>query len=353
MGWTILLLAIGLLLIIKGGDVFVDAASWMAEKTGIPRLIIGATVVSLATTLPEMLVSFIAAGGGKVDMAIGNAVGSVTVNIGLIMGIALICIPTAVRRRDYLLKSVLMLGAALILMAFGFTGTIGLVPNVLLLVIFVVAMWDNVHQARLAMKSQLPPAPEAAGQKADDGAIAYIVAKKPAAACGGEAVLGAAVARGKTTGREVAANLAKFVLGAAAIVVGSQLLVDNGSALALLLGVPERIIAVSVVAIGTSLPELVTTLSAIAKKQCSLSVGNIIGANIIDLTLILPISSLIAGKALPVSSQFATVDLPACFAVGCIALIPTLITGKFRRAQGIFMVVFYVAYLVFTTLVLG
>ena len=96
-----------------------------------------------------------------------------------------------------------------------------------------------------------------------------------------------------------------------------------------------------------------TTLTAIDKKENSLSVGNIIGANIIDLTLILPISSLIAGKALPVSSQFAMVDMPACFIVGCMALIPMLFSQKFRRSQGIVMVVCYIAYLLFTTLVLG
>lgn len=122
---TVLLLIVGLVLIIKGGDFFVDAASWMAEASGIPKLIVGATVVSFATTLPELLVSIFAAldaraaealspgsGIGMVDMSIGNAIGSVTANLGLIMGIALVAIPMAIRRKDYMLKMILMLVAA-------------------------------------------------------------------------------------------------------------------------------------------------------------------------------------------------------------------------------------------------
>ena len=101
----------GIILIVKGGDYFVDAASWIAEVSGVPKLIVGATIVSLATTLPEMLVSLMAAAQGKVDMAVGNAVGSVTANIGLIMALSVLCMPVAILRGDYLLKSALMLAA--------------------------------------------------------------------------------------------------------------------------------------------------------------------------------------------------------------------------------------------------
>ena len=124
---VILLFAVGIILIVKGGDYFVDAASWMAEVSGIPKLIVGATVVSFATTLPELLVSAFAAAQGKVDMSIGNAVGSVTANLGLIMAIALICMPTVIKRRDYMLKSCLMLGAALFLVVFGAGGELALI----------------------------------------------------------------------------------------------------------------------------------------------------------------------------------------------------------------------------------
>lgn len=313
---VILLFAVGIVLIVKGGDFFVDAASWMAEVSGIPKLIVGATVVSFATTLPELLVSAFAAAQGKVDMSIGNAVGSVTANLGLIMAIALICMPTVIKRKDYMLKSCLMLGAALFLVVFGAGGELALLPGVLLLLIFIVAMVENIHEARLGMREEEREVEKGAKQK-------------PAQ-------------------KEVVVNLAKFIAGTVGIVLGAQLLIDNGSELARFIGVPERIIGVTIIAIGTSLPELVTTISAIAKKQASLSVGNIIGANIIDLTLILPISSMIFGGSLPVSRQVAMIDLPACLLVGCIAVIPALIGKKFRRSQGIVLLFTYAAYVVIT-----
>lgn len=313
---VILLFAVGIILIVKGGDYFVDAASWMAEVSGIPKLIVGATVVSFATTLPELLVSAFAAAQGKVDMSIGNAVGSVTANLGLIMAIALICMPTVIKRRDYMLKSCLMLGAALFLVIFGAGGELALIPSILLLVIFIVAMAENIHKARLGMREE--EREEEAGLK-----------QKPAP-------------------KEIALNIIKFIAGTVGIVLGAQLLIDNGSELARFIGVPERIIGVTIIAIGTSLPELVTTITAIAKKQASLSVGNIIGANIIDLTLILPASAMIYGGGLPVSRQVAMIDLPACLLVGCIAVIPALISQKFRRSQGIVLLFTYAAYVVIT-----
>ena len=313
---VILLFAVGIILIVKGGDYFVDAASWMAEVSGIPKLIVGATVVSFATTVPELLVYAFAAAQGKVDMSIGNAVGSVTANLGLIMAIALICMPTVIKRRDYMLKSCLMLGAALFLVIFGAGGELALIPSILLLVIFIVAMAENIHEARLGMREE--EREEEAGLK-----------QKPAP-------------------KEIALNIIKFIAGTVGIVLGAQLLIDNGSELARFIGVPERIIGVTIIAIGTSLPELVTTITAIAKKQASLSVGNIIGANIIDLTLILPASAMIYGGGLPVSRQVAMIDLPACLLVGCIAVIPALISQKFRRSQGIVLLFTYAAYVVIT-----
>ena len=140
---VILLFAVGIILIVKGRGLFCGCGIWMAEVSGIPKLIVGATVVSFATTLPELLVSAFAAAQGKVDMSIGNAVGSVTANLGLIMAIALICMPTVIKRRDYMLKSCLMLGAALFLVVFGAGGELALIPSILLLAIFIIA-WRRI-----------------------------------------------------------------------------------------------------------------------------------------------------------------------------------------------------------------
>ncbi len=311
---VIFLFLVGIVFIVKGGDFFVDAASWIAEVSGIPKLIVGATIVSLATTLPEMLVSVMAAAKGSVDMAIGNAVGSVTANIGLIMAISLICMPGVIRRADYLMKSVLMLAAAILVVMSGVSGQMGTAITVAMIVIFCFFLWENISSAKRSMKASA----DAAGRRKIEGR------------------------------KEVAVNLVKFVVGAIGIVWGADLLVDNGSALAAMVGVPERVIGVTIIAVGTSLPELVTTVTAIIKKQSSLSVGNILGANIIDLALILPLCSLVSGKALPIAATSARYDLPACLLVGCIAVIPAMAFQKFQKWQGILLLCVYAVYLYLT-----
>ena len=322
---AVFLLGVGIALIVKGGDFFVDAASWFAEISGIPKLIVGATVVSFATTLPELLVSAFAAFEARatgdpelVDMAIGNAVGSVTANLGLIFAIALIAMPTVIRRKDYLLKMCLMLGASAAVVGFSllFEG-IELFSSIVLLAIFAVAMFDNIREAVITVR-----------------------AEKAANIENGE--------KEKATRRNVIVNIVKFVLGAAGIVFGADLLVDNASTLASLCGVSDRVISVTIVAIGTSLPELVTTLTAIVKKQASLSAGNIIGANIIDLTLILPVCAVISGGTLPVVGTVGVLDMPACLLIGAVACIPTLITKKFARWQGVLLLGLYAVYMVLT-----
>ena len=311
---TILLFVIGIVFVVKGGDYFVDAASWIAEVSGIPKLIIGATIVSVATTLPEMLVSVMAAVQGKVDMSIGNAVGSVTANLGLIMAISLICMPGMIKRKDYFLKSILMLFAALVIVLCGFSREINLIFSCVLIVIFVIFFGDSISEAKKAVTTSRNKAK----------------AKK------------------RLEKKVILINIIKFVVGAAGIVWGADLLVDNGSELARLVGVSERIIGVTLVAVGTSLPELITTITAIVKKQSALSVGNIIGANIMDLTLIMPLSALISGQALPISDASAMIDLPACLLVGLIAIVPALLFSKFGRWQGFALLGVYACYVVIT-----
>lgn len=312
---TILLFVVGLVLIIKGGDYFVDAASWMAEVSGIPKIIVGATVVSIATTLPEMIVSCIAAAQGKVDMSIGNAVGSVTANTALIMAIALIFMPTVIKRKDYAVKSVLMLAASLTLAVVGMLKGMTIISAVVLCVIFVAFAYDNVHTATKVLKLQNAGAENT---------------KAP---------------REKPEGKVIAINVVKFVFGTAGIIIGARLLVDKGSELARLAGVSEAIISITMIAIGTSLPELVTTVTAIVKKQHELSVGNVLGANIIDLTLILPICTFINGGQLPVSAQSMYLDMPICLLAGAVAVVPALALKKFTRVNGVALLAIYAAYL--------
>lgn len=307
--YVVIMFIIGLVLIVKGGDVFVDAATWIAEATGIPKFIIGATVVSFATTLPELLVSSIAAVKGQNDMAIGNAVGSVTANVGLIMSISVLCIPALVKRKEVAFKGALMILAVAALFAFSTDLNLNLWQSIIMIAIFAVFMVENLISGKKALG----------------------VAEEEQ--------------RPKATAKAMAVNIIKFIIGAAGIVVGADLLVDDGTVIATKLGVSEAIIGVTIIAVGTSLPELVTTLTAIAKKQSDLSIGNIIGANIIDLTMILPICAFLSGGTLPVGKQSAFLDMPICLLVICIAIIPTLIFKKLSRWQGALMVCIYIGYI--------
>lgn len=323
---TILLFLIGIVLIVKGGDFFVDAAAWMAKASGIPQVIIGATIVSLATTLPEMLVSVIAAVDGKVDMAVGNAVGSVTANIGLIMALSLLFMPGIINRKDYVPKSILMFCSSLVIVASGRVGSIDLFLSAVLMIFFVLFLIENIRSTQRSINKNT-----AALHAAENTATVSLPASKT-----------------DTEKSVVITNIIKFIAGTIGIVVGANLLVNNGSELARYIGISERIIGVTLVAVGTSLPELVTTITAIVKKQSSLSIGNILGANIIDLTLILPISMFCAGKPLPIAISSATLDFPACLLVGCIAVIPMMITSRFKRWQGFALLAVYTIYLVLT-----
>ena len=309
---TVLLFLLGLLLIIKGGDWFLDGAVWIAEATGVPRFIIGATIVSLATTLPELTVSVTGTLQGEVDLAVGNAVGSVTANLGLILGLSLVCIPSAVRRSQFQLKALLMVLGAALLMVLSRGGVLRALPGTLLFAVFALYIWSNLRDARAGMAEEREAHPK----------------------------------RRAISRPQMMEKLFLFALGITAIVIGSQLLINYGSELALLMGVPASIIGVTMVAIGTSLPELVTTLTAIAKKEASMSVGNIIGANVIDLTLILPVCAAISGGRLAIVSQTTALDLPACLLLCCLAVLPPLLAGRFFRWQGVAILSLYAAYIV-------
>lgn len=304
-----ILFAVGLVLIIKGGDYFVDASVWIAKVSGIPQFIIGATIVSIATTMPELIVSLMAALDGKVDMAIGNAVGSVTANSGIILALSVIIAPFAIRSKDYVLKTFLLILSILSLYIFSLTGKLSPIGCIILAVIFLIFIYENLKSAKNA-------------KSINGDEVKISVSKK-----------------------EIYTNVGKFILGCAGIVIGARLLVDNGTIIAQILHVPDSIISVTMIAIGTSLPELITAITALRKKQGALSAGNIVGANIIDTTLILPVCSLAAGKPLTISAQSLKFDLPVCLIVNALIFIPTLMKSKFSRFQGILVFAVYAAYI--------
>ncbi len=307
----------GLFLIIKGGDAFVDAASSIAERSGMPPFLIGATIVSLATTLPELIVSVIATAGGHTELAVGNALGSITANTGLILALCVLIIPCKAPNQFFLNKSLLLLCSAFILFFTTTNGYLHTYASFLLIIIFIAFLLENIHSAK---KYQLLQ------NKQND----YIAKKQ--------------------TDASFALQIIIFILAALAIALGAELLVESAKEIALRLNISHTVIAVTIVALGTALPELITTLNAIIKKQASLSVGNILGANIIDTTVILPICQLVSGNALPISAQSLYFGLPVFIICVIISIVPTIFTQKFARWQGLLMLIIYILYMVFVTM---
>ena len=297
---------VGLILTIKGGDWFVDSASWFAEATGIPKFVVGATVVSFATTLPELLVSVRAAMNGSAQLAIGNAVGSVTANTTLIMGVSLVAIAGVVSRKSFAFKGGLFLAAIVGLTVLSLSGALPVWSAFVLWAIFLAFMVSNLIEGKK-------------GAESDD--------------------------LDSFEKKEIPGKILFFILGTASIVLGAEFLVSSGKTIASGIGISETIIGFTVIALGTSLPELVTTLTAIRKKENSLSVGNIIGANIIDTTLILPLCAVINGEALPVDRINLVFDFPVCITACAVAVVPTIIQGKFKKWQGYALLTIYALYM--------
>jgi cation:H+ antiporter len=305
---AVLLFSLGLLLTVKGGDIFTVAASEISEIFGIPKFIIGATIVSLATTLPEFLVSVISSVIGKNDMAVGNAIGSVSANTGLILALCALLIPCRFERKHYAFKTAILISCSAAIWIFSVGGSLRVWGAVVLLMLFLAFVFENVSAAKTPQKDSSQP-------------------KRP-----------------------VLPSVLRFSFGALGIALGARLLVDNASAIGLQLGISEAVISATVLAVGTSLPELATTLSAVKHRESALSIGNILGANIIDLAIILPTCSVLSGGPLPVSRQATAADMPFCFIIICVALLPALVRGKFTRFHGAVTLCCYVAYIIFTAI---
>ena len=330
---------VGLVLTIKGGDWFVDSATWFAEATGIPKFVVGATVVSFATTLPELLVSVRAAMNGSAQLAIGNAVGSVTANTTLIMGVSLVAIAGVVNRKEFALKGGLLLGAVICLTLFSLGESLPVASAYVLWAIFLIFMVSNVIEGKKSAKLEIA-APADKPAEGEANADAPVEGEENASST-------PVAAYDK---KEIPKRIAFFLLGTASIVFGAEFLVSSGKTLASGIGISETIIGFTVIALGTSLPELVTTLTAIRKKENSLSVGNIVGANIIDTTLILPLCSVINGQPLPVEKVNLIFDFPVCIAAVAVAVVPTIFQGKFKKWQGWTLLSIYALYMLFLVL---
>ena len=311
----VLLFLVGLACLIKGGDWFVDGASALARKFHLPELLIGATVVAIGTTLPEVMVSTLSAVEGHGEIAYGNAIGSVICNAALIAAISLAVRPGKADPKTLKLPvAFFFLAAAIYCVAAYLLGSFTRPVGFVMLAVFIAYMILTVRQ----MKKN--PQPEA-GEEAE-----------------------------KEEDMPTWKMLLFLVLGAALIAVGARLLVDNGTKIAQALGVPESVIALTFVALGTSLPELVTAITALAKGHSDLSLGNVIGANVFNLVLVSGVSVTLAPFAVPQSATIAgynsslVLEIPLMILVMLILTLPALLKGKLSRAQGILLLLIYAAF---------
>lgn len=298
------LILIGLVLVAKGGDLFVDSSVYIGKAFRIPRIIIGGTLVSLATTTPELVVSALASTAGDSGIALGNAVGSCICNVGLIVGTLALLTPVEVERRDFGRRVAWMLSAAVLVVVFTIDRTLSRpLAGVLMALAFVYLAWDYLNIRRYQAEASEEAAPDTS---------------------------------------QLGRSIGLFALGAALILVGSNFLVSSGQALAAALGVPSIIIGLSVVAVGTSLPELVTGVSAARKGVPDLSLGNIIGANVLNLYLIVGLSGTIHPLTLDAFTQFYSFGWLAVFFTTVVALAAR--TGRFHRTGGLILLALYVVY---------
>ncbi len=313
----VLLFAVGLVLLIKGGDWFVDGATGLARRFHLPDIIVGATVVSIGTTLPEVMVSVTGALEGQGAMAYGNAIGSIICNTALISGISIAWNPGPVNTKTMKIPVLFFFtSAALYAVAAYVLGTFPQWLGFVLLGIFVTYMFITVRQG-LKNPDQ--------GHAGDEAAVS----------------------------RALWLELLLLVGGAAIIAVGARLLVDNGTTIATKLGVPQTVISLTFVALGTSLPELVTTITSLRKGHASLGIGNVIGANIFNLVLVSGASVALAPFDVPSEKLLAgmnaslVLDIPLMFGVMALMALPALLTKKLGRWQGITLLVIYISFCAF------
>ena len=313
---SVLLFAIGLVLLIYGGDWFVDGATGVARRFNLPDIVVGATVVSIGTTLPEVMVSTTGALMGSGAMAYGNAIGSIICNTALIAAISIVCNPGPVNTRSMKTPAFFFfLAAAIYCMAAYGLGTFPRWLGFVMLSVFAVYMFLTV---RSGLRN-----PDAAEEEEEQE-------------------------------RPFWQELMLLVTGAGVIAIGAHLLVEHGQIIALELGVPETVVALLFVALGTSLPELITTITSLRKGRASLGVGNVIGANIFNLVLVSGVAVTLAPFDVPVENTLLDTglnlslvfDIPVMLLVMSLMIFPALKTRRLSRWQGTTLLAIYTAFVV-------
>ena len=316
----VILFLVGFVLLIKGGDWFVDGSVGIARRFHLPELLIGATIVSIGTTLPEVMVSSQAALEGNAGISYGNAIGSIICNTSLIAAITVAVKPGKVNPKSFILPTAFFFAAAVSYAVVAWTaGRFARWIGLCYLAVF--AAYLTVSTLRMKKHPELA---ESDGEEEGSGKE-----------------------------RAFAMELLLLVIGAAAIALGARFLVDNGTKIAAALGVPDSVIGLTMVALGTSLPELITAITSLVKGHGSLSLGNVIGANLFNIVLVSGMAITISPFAIPAEKTLMginsslIIDVPLMLAVMAILCLPALKKGALKRWQGIVLLCIYVAFTVY------
>lgn len=304
------LLIAGFILLIKGADFFVEGSSSVAKKLSIPPIIIGMTIVAMGTSLPETSVSVSASLAGKNDLSISNAVGSNIFNLMVVAGLCALLCPLPINRDTLKRDFPFSILAAAVLLGFGFfTGEISRIAGIVLLLLFIVFLGTMINSA---MKSR-----RSASSRSDKEEIKNL----PAWRC-----------------------IVYIVGGIIAIAAGGKMVVEGASDIARSFGMSDNLIGMTIVALGTSLPELVTSIVAARKNEIDMALGNVIGSNVFNILFVLGIAAVISPIGFTLQNSIDTVFL---IAASILVLIFCLPKKKLVRRHGISMAAIYAGYTVY------
>jgi len=314
--WMAILLLAGFVLLIGGAELLVRGASQLATGFGISPLVVGLTVVAFGTSTPELAVSILSAHSGQAGIALGNVVGSNICNVLLILGLSALVAPLVVARQVVRLEVPIMIGVSLLLTLFALDGAIGRAEGGLLFAgIIVYTVWA-VRRSRRELREQ------ASSEEA------------PPTGC--------------RSGRGT--QILQILGGLVLLGVGSKWLVDGAVSVATFFGVSDLVIGLTVVAVGTSLPELATSILASLRGQRDIAVGNVVGSNIFNILSVLGLTAALAPEGVPVPPTALTFDLPVMIAVA-VACLPIFLAGyRIARWEGGLFFGYYVAYTLFIVL---
>ncbi len=308
----ILQLIAGFVLLIKGADWFVDGSSGIAAKFGIPQLVIGLTIVAMGTSAPEAAVSISAAFKGNADITIGNIVGSNILNILIILGISSVIVPIAVARSTIRIETPFMIAITAVMLLLGLDGKVSLIDGIILLVLFAVYLTYLFIVAKKDMAKQTAQGGDSSSEEGE-----------------------------KPKNIPIAKAIIFTIIGLAMVIFGSNVTVDAATDIAKAAGLSERFIGLTIVALGTSLPELFTSVIAARKGNADIAIGNIVGSNVFNILFVVGLSALVI--PVPFASNFIF-DSIVAIAAGVMLLLCCLWTRSLKRWAGILMLASYAAY---------